>query len=107
MSERDGYPHGVPCWVDTLQPDADGAVAFYGGVFDWEFQEPGPMPGDPPGRYFVAQLGGRDVAGVGSRPAEGGPPMPAWNTYVSVDTADEAAAAATGAGGSVIVAPFD
>jgi hypothetical protein len=22
MSERDGYKPGVPCWVDTWQPDA-------------------------------------------------------------------------------------
>ena len=27
MSERDGYQHGVPCWVDTWQPDADAAAA--------------------------------------------------------------------------------
>jgi hypothetical protein len=27
------YPHGVPCWVDTEQPDVDAALAFYGGLF--------------------------------------------------------------------------
>jgi hypothetical protein len=26
MLERDGYPPGVPCWVDTTQPDPDAAV---------------------------------------------------------------------------------
>ena len=26
MPERDGYIPGVPCWVDTSQPDPDAAV---------------------------------------------------------------------------------
>ena len=26
MSERDGFRAGVPCWVDTWQPDLDGAA---------------------------------------------------------------------------------
>ncbi|MDP9188754.1 MAG: VOC family protein, partial [Actinomycetota bacterium] len=33
MLERDGYPAGVPCWVDTGQPDPEAAVDFYGGLF--------------------------------------------------------------------------
>src|SRR5579862_4972348 len=33
--KRDGYIHGVPCWVDTNQPDPEAAVAFYGGLFGW------------------------------------------------------------------------
>ena len=107
MSERDGYQPGVPCWVDTLQPDPEAAVAFYRDLFGWEFTEPGSMPGDPPGRYFVAQLGGRDVAGVGSQPPEGVPPAPGWNTYVWVESADDAAEAVKSAGGGVVVAPFD
>jgi predicted enzyme related to lactoylglutathione lyase len=107
MSQRDGYEHGVPCWVDTLQPDPDAAIAFYAGVFGWEFGAPGDMPGDPPGRYFVAQLGGRDVAGVGSLPADSQPLPPSWNMYVWVDSVDDVAATAQSAGGAVLVEPFD
>jgi uncharacterized protein len=107
MSQRDGYEHGVPCWVDTLQPDPDAAIAFYAGVFGWEFGTPGEMPGDPPGRYFVGQVRGRDVAGVGSQPAAAQPLPPSWNMYVWVDSADEAAARAQSAGGTVLVEPFD
>ena len=81
MSTRDDYEPGVPCWVDALLPDPDAAMAFYAGLFGWEFEGPGDMPGDPPGRYYVGRLRGRDVAGVGSQPA-GSPPS--WNTYVSV-----------------------
>jgi uncharacterized protein len=107
MSHRDGYAHGVPCWVDTLQPDPDAAIAFYAGVFGWEFGTPGHMPGDPPGRYHVAQLRGRDVAGVGSQPADAQPLPQSWNMYVWVDSADDAAAQAQSAGGTVLVEPFD
>jgi uncharacterized protein len=107
MSQRDDYEPGVPCWVDTLQPDPDGAMAFYGGLFGWEFAGPGEMPGDPPGRYFVARLRGRDVAGVGSQPGGAPLPAPGWNTYVHVASADDAARAARSAGGSVLTEPFD
>ena len=39
MPERDGYIAGVPCWVDTSQPDPDAAADFYGGLFGWEFED--------------------------------------------------------------------
>ena len=104
MLERDGYPAGVPCWADTWQPDAEAAVAFYGGLFGWKFDDR--MPPDSPGRYFIAQLRGRDVAAISSQP-EGVPPTPAWNTYVWVESADETAAKAIEAGGSALMEPFD
>jgi uncharacterized protein len=107
MSERDGYEPGVPCWVDTLQADVEGATRFYGELFGWEFEGPGQMPGDPPGRYFVARLRGGDVAGVGSQPADRAAPPPAWNTYVWVQSADQAAGRVTDAGGAIVAEPFD
>ena len=107
MSQRDDYEPGVPCWIDTLQPDPDAAMAFYAALFGWEFTGPGEIPGDPPGRYLVARLRGRDVAGIGSQPAGDPSPSPAWNTYVFVASADEAALAAVDAGGEVLVEPFD
>jgi uncharacterized protein len=107
MSERESYQPGVPCWVDTAQTDPEAATRFYGGVFDWRFTGPGPMPGDPPGRYFVARVRGRDVAGVSSQPPAGASPVPAWNMYVSVKSADETAAKVIKFGGRVMVPPFD
>jgi uncharacterized protein len=104
MSQRDGFEPGVPCWVDTGQPDPEAAVEFYGHLFGWEFEDR--MPADSPGRYFVAQLRGRDVAAVGSQP-EQAPQTPMWNTYIWVDSADEAAAAVKEAGGSALMEPFD
>ncbi len=37
MIERDGYMAGVPCWIDTSQPDPRAAAEFYGKLFGWEF----------------------------------------------------------------------
>jgi uncharacterized protein len=104
MSERDRYIPGVPCWVDTSQPDPESAVDFYRGLFGWEFEDV--MPPGSPGKYFVARLHGGDVAAVGSQP-EGAPPMAVWNTYVWVESADETASKARDAGGKVITDPFD
>ena len=94
------YPHGVPCWVDTEQPDLEVATRFYGGVLGWTFTDA--VPADSPGSYLVATLDGLDVAAVG--PGDG---APAWNTYLAVDDADATAAAVTAAGGTVVAAPAD
>jgi uncharacterized protein len=104
MRERDGYLPGVPCWIDTSQPDPDAAVAFYGGLFGWDFEDA--MPPGAAGKYFIARLHGGDVAAVSSQP-EGAPPTAVWNTYVWVDSADETAAKVVDAGGNVVVDPFD
>jgi len=106
MSKRDEYRAGVPCWVDTFQPDPRAALGFYGPLFGWEFSEPGPMPGGLPGEYFVAIVDGGAVAGVGALP-ELGPPIPVWNTHVRVDGADAAVGRATRAGGSLVLGPLD
>ncbi len=107
MSERTHYPSGVPCWVDTLQPDPESATQFYAALFGWQITGPGAMPGTPPGEYFVAQLRGRDVAGIGSLPSHGAPPNAFWNTYVAVDDVDAACAKTASAGGTVVLAPAE
>ena len=104
MPQRDGYIPGVPCWVDTSQPDPQAAVDFYGELFGWEFENV--LPPDSPGEYVIARVRGRDVAAVGSMP-EGMPAMAAWNTYLWVESADETASKVTAAGGSVVMDPFD
>ena len=104
MPERDGYLPGVPCWVDTSQPDPDAAVAFYRGLFGWDFENA--MAPDSPGKYFIGRIRGGDVAAVGSQP-EGGPAQAVWNTYIWVQNADEAAAKVRDAGGRVLSEPFD
>jgi uncharacterized protein len=104
MPERDGYISGVPCWVDTSQPDLEAAVAFYGGLFGWDFEDVMPPASD--GKYFIGRIRGGDVAAVGSVP-EAAPPMATWNTYVWVQNADETASKALDAGGKILAEPFD
>jgi uncharacterized protein len=104
MPERDGYIPGVPCWVDTAQPDPEAILPFYSGLFGWVFEDV--MPEGSESRYFIGRLGGGDVAAVGPLP-EGAPPAPMWNTYVWVASADEAASTARDAGGGVVMEPSD
>jgi len=104
MPERDGYIPGVPCWVDTSQPDPEAALAFYGGLFGWEFENV--MPEGSGVTYFIGRLHGGQVAAIGTVPA-GAPPMAMWNTYIWVESADETAAKAREAGGAVAMEPFD
>ena len=104
MPERDGYIPGVPCWVDTSQPDPEAAVDFYSGLFGWEFEDV--MPPGSPGKYFIARIRGGDVAAVGSIP-EGAPPMAMWNTYVWVESADETAAKVATPAAASLMEPFD
>jgi uncharacterized protein len=105
MSERDGFQPGVPSWVDVMGPDPGQLTDFYGAVFGWDFTGPGEMPGDPPGEYFVAQLRGRDVAGVASLPSQAG--SPGWNTYIEVESVDRTTKEIEQAGGTVLAPPFD
>jgi predicted enzyme related to lactoylglutathione lyase len=104
MSERDGYEPGVPCWVDTWQPDADAAVSFYSQLFGWDAEDT--MPAGVAGKHYMCRLRGRDVAAVASRPEEA-PPVTAWNTYVWVEDAERTARNATEAGGTVLKEPFE
>jgi uncharacterized protein len=77
MLDRDGYPPGVPCWVDLAPPDPGAAVAFYRDLFGWQFEDRTPAGSDR--LYLVAQVAGRAVAGVRSQP-DGAPPAAVWNT---------------------------
>jgi hypothetical protein len=103
MAERDGYVPGVPCWIDSSQPDPEASLAFYRGLFGWDFENV--MP-EGSGAYFIGRIRGGDVAALGSIP-EGGPPMALWNTYIWVESADDTASKARDAGGAVLAEPFD
>jgi uncharacterized protein len=104
MPERDGYIPGVPCWIDTSQPDPELAVSFYRELFGWDLEDV--MPPGSEGQYFIARIRGGDVAAVGSIP-EGAPQQATWNTYVWVESADETASKVRDAGGNVVMEPFE
>lgn len=100
MRKRDGYPAGVPCWLDIIHPDFDASMAFYGGLFSWDFEVRTP-PGAPVA-YAYARKEGLLVAGVG-----GGDGPDGWITYVWADSVDETVAAVIAAGGRTVSAPVD
>jgi hypothetical protein len=106
MSERSHYPPGTPCWVDVLAADPESELSFYAGLFGWDFIGPGPMA-NTGGKYFVAQVRGRDVAGISSAPPNQRHGPGFWNTYVSVENVEESCETAARGGGSILLAPFD
>jgi uncharacterized protein len=103
MSERIEYAPGTPSWTDHASPDPGAAAEFYTALFAWETENR--MPPDADGEYHMATLRGKEVAALGSQPMEGVPPT--WNTYVTVASADDAAAAVKDGGGTVVMDPFD
>ena len=108
MPARTSYTQGTPNWVDLQTTDQTAAKAFYAGLFGWTYddQPKGPEPGPV---YSMAMLGGHQVAAIAPQSPElaaaGAPPM--WNTYLAVDSADDAAARVEAAGGKMAMAPFD
>lgn len=104
MTNPDRYIAGVPCWLDINFRDPDAAMAFYGGLFGWEFADA--MPAGSPVPYYIARLDGGDVAAV-SGAGDGALPVAAWNTYIRVDSADDTVARARDAGATVLAEPFD
>jgi uncharacterized protein len=106
MPTRTSYAQGTPNWVDLQTSDQDAAKAFYSGLFGWTYDDQ-PMPQGPV--YSMAMLGGHPVAAIAPQSPElaaaGAPPM--WNTYLAVDSVDEAAGKVEAAGGKVGMAPFD
>ena len=88
MPERDGYIPGVPCWVDTSQPDPDAAVSFYGDLFGWQFQN---FEGSPT-EYHMARFS-EDTGGAIQ---EGGPSL---RVYYDVDDIRAGAARVNELGG--------
>ena len=104
MSERNSYPAGVPCWVETLQADTRAAATFYEGLMGWTLvgsEEPGE---EHDWSYLVARLDGADVAGVAALP-DG--LVPSWVTHVRVERAEDAAERARAAGGRVLDGPIE
>jgi predicted enzyme related to lactoylglutathione lyase len=104
MPERDGYIPGVPCWVDTSQPNPAKALQFYGELFGWEFRDVMPEGSEEP--YFIGSLRGGSVAAVGSLPEAVGATA-TWNTYLDVADADETVEKVRAVGGGVLMPPFD
>jgi uncharacterized protein len=100
VGKRESYEPGTFNWVDLSTPDGEGAKAFYGGLFGWEFRDD-EIPGG--GVYTMCFREGDAVGAIvqqDEQPAH-------WNNYVSVESADEAAAKAEQLGATLLEKPFD
>ena len=100
MGERTSYTPGTFSYAELATSDAPAAQEFYGRVFGWTFQEI-PMGDDMP-PYHPFYLGERQA---GALFASDQPPH--WNSYVTVESADAAAARAAELGATVVMAAFD
>ena len=107
MPARTSHAPGTPSWVDLQTTDPAAAKAFYAALFDWSYDDQ-PVGHDADGNdafYSLAQKNGKNVAAITALPMPGIPPH--WNTYVTVADVDATAEQVPGAGGTVVMGPFD
>lgn len=93
MPTRTHAPDGAPCWIDLSTSDPDASHAFYGALFGWTVDDPGPDYGG----YKNYLKDGIQVAGC-MQAMDGMPD--AWGIYLSVPDVEKVAANAPG-----IIAP--
>jgi predicted enzyme related to lactoylglutathione lyase len=106
MGQRTSHDPGTFSWAELSTTDAAGAKAFYSSLFGWEADD---MPVGEGMTYTMLRLGDGVVGALyeqGEQERSGGIP-PHWNSYVTVQSADEAAARAKDLGGTVVAPPFD
>jgi len=106
MQETPEYAPGTFCWIELGTTEAESAKKCYSGLFGWGFTD---SPMGPSMVYTILKLDGKDVGGLYDMPSEmtseGVPPH--WMSYVSVKSADEAAAKAKSLGAKLMKEPFD
>ena len=100
MGERKSYTPGTFSWAELATSDAGAAKDFYTQLFGWAYDD---NPIGDGQAYSVALLDGRRVGALFASQQ----PPPHWNCYVSVASADDAAARAAEHGATVVAEPFD
>jgi uncharacterized protein len=106
MGERTEHTPGTFSWTDLSTTDQAAAKEFYAALFGWEAED---LPVGDGMTYSMQRIGGRDVAAISQQQqqqADAGVPA-MWNSYVTVASADDAAARAGELGATVHAPPFD
>jgi uncharacterized protein len=106
MGERTKYTPGTFSWTDLSTTDQDAAKSFYGSLFGWDAIDNDVGEGMV---YSMMTLNGKEVAAISTQPEQqrqAGVP-PAWNSYVTVESADDALARAKELGANVHADAFD
>lgn len=106
MAERTKYTPGTFSWSDLATTDQEAAKKFYSELFGWEADD---QPVGDGMTYSMMNIGGKPAAAIATQPEaqrEAGAP-PAWQSYITVESADDAAGRAKGLGGTVHAPAFD
>jgi hypothetical protein len=97
---------GTINWPELGTTDQDAAKKYYSALFGWKFND---TDMGEQGTYTIFTRDGVDVAALFTLQPDmlkqGVPPN--WATYITVESADAAAAKAKSLGGTIIVEPFD
>lgn len=101
MGARSEHQPGMFSWVDLSTYDVPAAKEFYGTLLGWRFEDT-EIPGG--GTYTMCRVGDDEVGAI-AQATDRFPPS--WNSYVTVLSADDAAAKARELGASVVVEPID
>lgn len=105
MSVSDKPLTGKVIWNDLITEDLDAARRFYGGLFDWTFEEAQAKSGN---EYIVARHGDTYVAGILSvKPRPDGRKVDRWLPYMSINDIDAAIRRSELAGATVAVGARD
>jgi len=101
---HDGPPAvGEFSWHELLVPDPARALEFYSDLFGWE--KMGEFDMGAMGAYTLYGLKGLQMGGMMRKPDQ--VPMPYWQPYIKVASADKAAALAKAGGATLMVEPME
>lgn len=92
--------NNMPCWVELSAPELEAAQDFYGGLFGWTFEAPGPM-----GFGVKALSDGQVVAGISPQPEQAPEGQPGfWSLYFKVADLQDFLTTVDAAGGQAMMA---
>jgi predicted enzyme related to lactoylglutathione lyase len=106
MAERTEHTPGTFSWTDLTTTDQDAAKQFYTALFGWTYDD------NPVGEnmvYSMAVVDDKPVAAISPQPQqqrEAGAPS-SWNSYITVQSADDTLARAQELGATVHADAFD
>lgn len=101
---HDGPPAiGEFSWHELATTDAEGAWAFYSGLFGWQRGEA--MDMGEMGTYQMYHRGAHPLGGVFNKPPD--MPVPCWILYVRVADVAAAAGQVTAMGGKILNGPME
>ncbi len=104
MPHIDKHAPGSFSWLELATTDQSAAKQFYSTLLGWE---PVDNPMGPDSVYTMFQIDGKAAAGAFTLAANERHIPPHWQLYISVESADDAAARAAQFGGKIVEGPFD